>query len=184
MNSKLTFEEALAVARGENLEEYREKAALRKRILEASQKYVDSPVDGWPKIKINWDVSKGSQRHCFDGVSIEEFSKYHPSGLLLGYVELKEFDNKLCHFSRRDTGELWELGSPSKLAYLIVYLSEGHPISPPVPKPVDKGEIILMGGHHRYAIAKAIGEDKIPICIYPEHKSRIDERINVKWKHA
>ena len=117
-------------------------------------------------------------------MSEQEFLKYHPEGLYLGDVTLQEFDKKLCHFSRRDEGELWELGSQNKLAYLIVYLSEGLPISPPVAKPTDNNEVILIGGHHRYAIAKSIGENDMPICVCPEHKSRVNEIINVKWKHT
>jgi ParB-like chromosome segregation protein Spo0J len=80
--------------------------------------------------------------------------------------------------------ELWELGCSAKLARLIVYLSESRPISPPLVKPVDDGEVILQGGHHRYAIEKVINEKEIPIHIEPEYKSKIDERLSVRWANA
>jgi len=181
MNKKLTFDEMLAVQRGESLEEYRNEKILRARIYDESQKYIGAPVQRWPKIKFNWDIEEGSQRFCFDGNSIEEFNKYYPEGLKLGYVSLNDFDKKLCHYSRRDGDELWQLGSESKLAHLIVYLSEGQPISPPVPKPTYNEEVILIGGHHRYAIAKVLGEENIPICVCPEHIVGIKQRLNVEW---
>lgn len=88
----------------------------------------------------------------------------------MGTVALSSLDEKLCHFSRRDEGDLWESGSAGNLAYLIVYLSEKRPISPPLVKPHIMGEVMLQGGHHRYAIAKEINEKYIPIYIQPKHK--------------
>ncbi|VAW78682.1 hypothetical protein MNBD_GAMMA13-1653 [hydrothermal vent metagenome] len=181
MSNELTFEETLAVMRGENLEEYRKEASLKAKIRDESEALIDSPINQWPQIKINWDISVESQGFCFDGVSEKDFNENHPEGLLLGYVSLEDFDKKLCHYSRRDEGELWELGCQRKLAYLIVYLSEGRPISPPVVKPVENGEVIFIGGHHRYAVAKAIGENKIPIYVCPENKLGIDKIVNVEW---
>ncbi|VAW51400.1 hypothetical protein MNBD_GAMMA05-99 [hydrothermal vent metagenome] len=184
MNEKLTYEEHLAVLQGKNLEQYRIESSTRSRIYDEAQKYIELPVNKWPEINMNWDVSIEGQRYCFDGMSKQEFLKYYPDNLCLGTVMLHDFDKKLCHFSRRDGSELWELGSQTKLAFLIVYLSENLPISPPVAKPTDNNEVIFTGGHHRYAVAKSIGEGNIPICVCPEHKSGIDEIINVTWKHA
>lgn len=180
-SGEMTFDEACAVMRGKDLQEYRKKKELRHRIDSESQKYMLAPVSDWPTIKINWDVSINSQRFSLDGVSLEDFQKFYPQGFCLGWVALDAFDRILCHFSRRDDGELWKVGFQSRLAYLIVYLSEGRPISPPLAKPLPSKEIILCGGHHRYAIAKAIGESEIPIHVDPEHKEEFDSLIKVKW---
>jgi hypothetical protein len=182
MPDDMTTDEWLAVLRGEDLESHRKERAFRERICSKTEQYRNTPVGSWPKIEINWDVTQESQRFSFDGQTKEQFEAYYPEGLCLGYVELAEFDKGLCHFSRRDEGELWEVGFQSKLAFLLVYLSEGCPISPPVAKPTDNGELILIGGHHRYAIAKAIGEKTIPIYVCPEHKSEVDKRVAVEWK--
>lgn len=171
----------LALLRGEDLFEYRKQKLIRERIRKSAKKYRKAPVENWPKIVMNWDVSPESQRFSFDGQSKKEFDDYYPQGLCLGYVQLHEFDKVLCHYSRRDEGELWKVGDDSKLAYLIVYLSEGGSISPPVVKPLDNGEVIFTGGHHRYAIAKVIGEKRIPIYVCPEHKLEVGKRVTVEW---
>ena len=166
MTENLTLEEILAVQRGEDLEEFRKERALRIRIMNEAEKYLNAPVEKWPPIKFNWDISSTSQRFSIDGQSQEEFVENFPDGFFLGYVELAEIDKKLCHYSRRDDGELWKVGFPDRLAYLIIYLSEGRPISPPLVKPLDSGEVILQGGHNRYAIAKVVNEHEIPYTCY------------------
>ncbi len=122
-----------------------------------------------------------SQRFTLDGVTPSQFDDLYPDGFLLGYVSLTEFDAVLHHYSRRGDGELWEVGNASSLSYLIAYLSEGRPISPPLVKPVIDGEVILQGGHHRYAVAKEIGVDTFPIHVNRSDKSEIDKRVTVNW---
>ena len=169
---------------GETLEEYRAKLLLSKRLSKESKKYIDTPSSEWPPIEFNWDLSRESQRHSLDGERLSTFGEYYPAGFLRGFIALQDLDQRLCHYSRRDEGELWEVGSKDKLARLIVYLSEGRPISPPLVKPLGNGEIIFNGGHHRYAIAKEIREDVIPIHIQPEYQERIDEILHVRWEDA
>ena len=184
MSEKLNFEETLAVLNGEDLEEYRKEKALRVQINEELPLYINTERSNWPAIKFNWDLSVSSQRFSLDGSTQAEFNKNYPEGFLLGFVGLKELDAILCHHSRRDDGELWELGCSHKLAFLIVYLSKGHPISPPLVKPLESGEIIFHGGHHRYAIAKELGELIVPIHAEPKFKGEIDSLLNVNWKNA
>jgi hypothetical protein len=167
---------------GETLEEYRVKQALFQRISKESEKYINAPSSWWPAIKVNWDLSREGQRHSLDGESQKGFEKCYPLGFVVGFITLKEFDRKLCHYSRRNEGELWEVGSKEKLARLIVYLSEGRAISPPLVKPLENGEVTFNGGHHRYAIAKEIGETIIPIHVEPEYQSRIDKVLSVRWE--
>lgn len=169
---------------GQDIGEYRAEKALRIRISEGSQKYVGKPSSEWPEIFLNWDLSKEGQRYSLDGSNKNNFAEHYPEGFLLGYVNLEEFDKKLCKYSRRDERELWEVGFEGKLAYLIVYLSENRKISPPLIKPLETGEVIFNGGHHRYAIAKEIGVETIPIHIQPESKAEIDAILNVEWKNA
>ena len=181
MRENLTTQEALAVQIGEDLGEFRKECALKTRIRNEAKKYLNTPVEKWPPIKFNWDILSTSQRFSIDGQSQEEFVENYPGGFFLGYVELAEIDKVLCHYSQRDVGELWTLGSPCRLAYLIVYLSEGRPISPPLVTPLNSGEVTLQAGHHRYAIAKAVNEHEIPIYVIPEHKTQLDNLIIVQW---
>jgi hypothetical protein len=97
-------------------------------------------------------------------------------------VQLKKFDARLCHFSRRDTTEdLWSLGAKSKLAYIIAYVSNGLPISPPLVKPLKEQELIFQGGHHRYAAAKAAGVETIPFYVEPCNRGAVGDIVSVQW---
>ncbi|TMM47059.1 transcriptional regulator [Colwellia ponticola] len=178
---KLSTVELHTLIDGEDPIDAKKQAALRARISKEAEQYIDSPVILWPDIIFNWDVSLESQRFSLDGVTQGDFKEYYPDGFIFGYVSLSEFDKILCHYSRIDDGELWELGSKYSLANLIVYLSEGRAISPPLVKSVDNGEVIFQGGHHRYAIAKVTGVDVFPIHVQRCNKAEIDKRVNVDW---
>lgn len=161
--------------------EDRKERAMRQSICADSHKYLWVPVSEWPPIVLKWDISKESQRFSKDGLSPEEFNKWYPHGFCLGYVALSEFDMRLCFFSRRKDRELWKIGDPYKLAHLIGYLAEGRPISPPLATPMTSQEIVIEGGHHRYAIAKAIGESEIPVYVTPRKKSDLASLLRVQW---
>ena len=171
----------LVVMRGKELKGYSRERALRRRIEIDSQRYLEAPISEWPPIVFNWDLSRESQRFSKDCVSSEEFYKSYPEGFCLGSVGLADFDQRLCYFSQRKDRELWAIGDPFKLAYLIVYLSEGRPISPPFVRPLSNREIVIEGGHHRYAVAKAIGETEIPVYVTPRHKRDLDTLLSVTW---
>lgn len=179
------MDKLLADNSGETLEVYRANKILRSKISAKASQYIEIDSSGWPPITFNWDLSKEGQRFSLDGENELSFETHYPEGFILGRVKLNALDKKLCHFSRRDEGELWNVGCKSRLAYLIVYLSEQRPISPPILKPHIENEIMLQGGHHRYAIAKEIGEEYLPIYIEPKYKKQIDSIIRVDWsKHV
>lgn len=180
-DNDLDFDEVLAEISGQSIEEYRAEVKLREHLFDKSQKYIETDVEHWPKIIFNWNINSNGQRFSLDGMSIDEFNECCPEGFCLGYVDLKEFDKYLCHYSRRDEGELWTVGCQSKLARLIVYLSEARPIAPPLVKPLDNRELILQGGHHRYALAKVVGLKRIPIHVEPLYKDRISRLLSISW---
>lgn len=156
---------------------------LRDRIRRESDAFVGTPSTSWPLITMNWDIRPGSARFALDGFSQADYDKYYPKGLLAGQVALKEIDKILCHFSRRDEGELWEVGAQHKLAYLIIYLSEGRPITPPLIKPHSTylDQVMITGGHHRYAIAKEVEEESLPIYVEPCDKAAMDKLLTINW---
>ncbi|MEL0619352.1 ParB N-terminal domain-containing protein [Psychrobacter proteolyticus] len=177
----MDMDEVFAAIAGETLEVYQDKYKLRSRILSEASQYIETDSSDWPPITFNWDLSKEGQRFSLDGENELSFKTHYPEGFILGKVELEILDKKLCHFSRRDKGELWTLGRKNSLAYLIVYLSQNRPISPPLVKPHLMGEVILMGGHHRYAIAKEIGEKSIPIYVEPKYRKEIEKIMEIDW---
>ncbi|OAI23911.1 hypothetical protein A1356_16770 [Methylomonas koyamae] len=184
INLETIMDQILAENAGQSIEEYRAEKTLRNRISEIAKGYIGKQSSEWPQIHFNWDVSAEGRRYSLDGASQKKFEKHYPEGFLLGQVVLAEFDRKLCHYSRRDEGEIWEVGFQDKLAFLIVYLSENRKISPPLVKPLETGEVIFNGGHHRYAIAKEIGEKELPIYVQPKYKSEIEAILNIEWKNA
>lgn len=182
-NQPLSLVEKLAVLRGRDLAEFRAIAELQRRISVESEKYLKSPVSEWPKIELHWDLSRESQRYSLDGNTKEEFDRRYPLGFCLGNVLLQDLDDRLCAFNHRTEAQLWEVGNPFSLAKLIIYLSEGRPISPPAVQVINRNEIFFLGGNHRYAVAKAIGETKLPIYVEPEHKEAIDSLLSINWEH-
>lgn len=147
-----------------------------------SENYLNLPPDQWPAIKFNWDTSDEGMRYTVDGFSIEKFREEYPKAFRLGEVSLTDFDQKLCRYNRRDCNEeLWDLGFPSKLAFLIAYLHRGLPITPPLVFVTEQNEFMFRGGHHRYAAAKASQLAKIKIYVEPEHVSAVENLVEVSW---
>lgn len=146
-----------------------------------ADKVYNTEPDVWgEQVKFNWDYQVKSQRFCFD-MNQKKFEESYPNGLILGFMSLKEFDKYLCHYSRRDEGELWKVGSTYGLAKMIIYLTDGNPIVPPVIKPVENNEVIFQGGHLSYAVAKASGQDLIPLYALPEHVEKLNQFMKINW---
>lgn len=183
MDDEIDTDELFASIEGIPVDVYRKQRAFINNIRAKAEKVRNLPPEKWPEIKINWDLSRESQRFCLDGVKKEEFEEYYPNGFSTYWVCLDGFDNVLGNYSRRDDGELWSVGCQSKLAAMIIYLSEGHPISPPKASYVkETNKIILSGGHHRYAVAKAIGEEEIPICVDEENRIEVERLLGSHYK--
>jgi hypothetical protein len=180
-----SYEEMLAHIEGEDLAEFRRRQIERADLWAEAQEYKDLPPSQWPPLLFNWDLTPEGQRFALDGVKPDAFLEQYPQGLTVGWVALAEFDRVLCHFSRRDTeAELWQLGSRSTLASVIAYLRRGLPITPPLVRPVDYREVILQGGHHRYAVAKAISLVQLPILAVKENCAGISAIVSVRWVDA
>lgn len=166
---------------GITVEEYRAQVALNISLHAEGASYDGLPACEWPQLTFNWDFTRKGQRFGFDGVRSQEFQDRYPDGLQLGYMSLVAFDQQLAHFSRRDTPEeLWSLGCRFKLAKTIAYIRRGYAITPPIAGPMGK-EVILKGGHHRYAIAKAVQLDTIPFLVAPDDVKAIENLLDVNW---
>lgn len=177
------LEEIFAAQSGDDLEPYNRNVKQHKRLSLEAERYIDLPPDEWPRLSFNWDLSTESQRFSLDAVNLNKFQSSYPEGFLIGWVDLNEFDAKLCNFSRRDgIHELWEeFGPKSIMANIIAYLANGLPISPPLVKPANDHEIIIQGGQHRYAAAKVTGVALIPIYVKPCDREAISDIVPVRW---
>ncbi len=177
----MTTRELLRTLGGECIEQVRADIALENRIESISRGYVDKPVEDWPELEFCWDFSVESQRFAFDGMSPNDAKALEAYDLICGLVRLDQFDGKLCVRSSKSKQEFWSVGDKSKLAYLIVYLSENRPVTPPYIVPLENGEIFIEGGNHRYAVAKQLDLSQFPIYVSREHKEAIEQLLDIEW---
>ena len=173
---------------GFDLEEMRAERAVRELVRNESEAYLSLMPESWPPITWNWDFSAKAQRYVHDGASPRNFAASHPSGLRLGWVRIEQFDAKLSHFNRRDgLGELWEVGDQRKLAEAIAYGRQGRPLTPPMVAPLgtekaeSATEVYLVGGNHRYTVAKFSGVVDLPIYVDPEVADAVAAIVPVRW---
>jgi hypothetical protein len=176
---------------GFDLEEMRAERVVRASVQEEAEGYFGLLPDAWPALNWNWDFSAKGQRYVYDGMPPPGFAAAHPAGLRLGWVRVDQFDARLTHFNRRNgLGELWELGSQSKLAEAIAYCRQGHPLTPPgvAPARTENGEVAtevcLVGGNHRYTVAKFSGLANLPIYVDPRLADAVAAIVPVRWADA
>lgn len=178
---KMTTRELLRTLEGECIEKVRSDIELENRIDGICKSYIDKPVEDWPAVKFCWDLSVESQKFAFDGMSPTDAEELKTDELICGLVSLNQFDGKLCASSSKSKQEFWTIGDKHKLAYLIAYLSESRPLTPPYVVPQENGEIYIYGGNHRYAVAKQLDLKKIPIYVSIKHKYTMEKLLNVEW---
>jgi hypothetical protein len=182
MNNPRTIQEALAELEGTSLEEHRREEAHKAMIRARGENFRLRPPSEWPQLAFNWDLSQGSQYYVYDACKYEEFARLHSDGLALGYVDLSEFDARLCHFNRRhNLDELWKRGNASKLCYVLAHLEAGLPITPPLVSVVPEG-LCFAGGNHRYSAAKFSGEMLLPIYVESANVKAVQALVNITWK--
>ncbi|KJF97445.1 hypothetical protein UB34_13105 [Photobacterium leiognathi] len=179
----MTTRELLRTLGGECIEKVRADIALEKRIKNTSESYIDKPVEDWPELEFRWDFFVESQRFAFDGMSPNDAKALETEtyDLICGFVSLEQFDRKLCARSSKSKQEFWSIGDKGKLAYLIVYLSEKRPVTPPYIVPLENGEILIEGGNHRYAVAKQWDLSQLPIYVSRKHKKAIEQLLDIEW---
>lgn len=177
-----SYEELMAELDGISPEEFRKEYEIRTRLTAAGEKYRRALPSEWPLLKFNWDLRPESRRFALDGKKPHEFAEDYPAGFGLGNVLVADFDQALCHFNRRDDlQDLWDCGFESSLCYILAYLEEGLPITPPLVALTPSNELCFHGGNHRYAAAKFSGLVTIPIYTEPHNMSGIDKLVSVSW---
>lgn len=185
------LDQLLCEQHGFDLGEMCAERVVREGVQEEAEAYLGLMPEAWPELAWRWDFSAKAQRYVYDGISPPNFATAHPEGLRLGWVHVDDFDAKLCHFNRRNgLGELWEVGDQRKLAEAIAYCRQGHPLTPPMVAPVrmENGEkateVYLVGGNHRYTVAKFSGLVELPIYVDPELADAVAALVPVRWADA
>jgi len=173
---------------GFDLEEMRAERVVREGVREEAEAYLRLMPEKWPALNWNWDFSAKAQRYVFDGMPPPRFTAAYPAGLRLGWVQVVPFDAKLSNFNRRNgLDELWALGDQGKLAEAIAYIRRRHPLTPPMVAPVQIAggpaarEVYLVGGNHRYTVAKFSGLVDLPIYVDRKHAAEVSAIVPVRW---
>jgi hypothetical protein len=182
MSCARTTAELLATIKGVPLEEFRAEAKRRERIRAVGEKLTKLPPTQWPALIFDWDCSLAAQHYVYDGSAPKDFAARHADGLVLGVASIAEIDSRLCKHNRRDDlDELWACGDASKLSFLLAYLQEGLPITPPLVS-VANNELCIAGGNHRYTAAKFSGQKLIPIYVERTMTSAVAALVRVDWR--
>ncbi|WP_019030199.1 hypothetical protein [Colwellia piezophila] len=142
--------------------------------------YQDIPINKWPPFEVLWDESLENVRFYGDGYSIESVKTRHPEGLKIADVELSELDKKLFHMNRQRVDEFWDVGLKSKKSDVIKHWMAQEKMTPcKLCIHDNQMEIILGGGNHRLAVARAKALKVIPVLFDPIDEVGLCNIINL-----
>lgn len=175
-HASYTSSELLNVLRSRPIDKLHEK----NRIRELSMQYMDLPVEDWPSIKVEWDLSEKSQYYSADGFSEQSFTNSYGEPLSIAWIKMMDLDNALHGASIRKKNETWSVGCKAKVAHLIRHCVEGKPLTPAHIQP-HKGlnALTIVGGHHRLAVCRALELELVPVLVEKKLEADLKAIINV-----
>ena len=153
------------------------------RVREGMKQFLNMPIADWPTFKVQWDYKLESQRFAWDNDwdGLTGFLQDYPEGVKLFEVDLANLDSKLLRSSLQTKDEFWEVECTDKKAKIIFEWNEGKRLTPPLIVPCDDGlHLVVGGGNHRLAVARAHGERCVPILVLPKDVSMIRTILNVR----
>lgn len=168
-----TRTQAPALLRGETPPD----PAEENRKSKVERKLLRKPVAEWPPFAPLWDYEPGNFHRSADGCSAAKFRGAYSNGLILAEVDLIELDAALIENSRRTAQEVWGVGADDKVARAIRHWSEGGVMTPAMVQPQTIGEIIIVGGNNRLAVARAKGVGRVPVLFEPGHLPSMQAKL-------
>ena len=155
--------------------------AEKERIFEMKEQYRDLPIQDWPDFTIRWSLEKADQHYAFDGLDPESFFEEYPAGLrVVESVKIAELDDRLHRVSRQYPNEFWEIGWTGSKAEIILHFVENRALTPPLVC-IHSGTLLCIGGgNQRLAVARAKGEEVIPILVKPLEYNKVIDILNRK----
>lgn len=177
----VSYEELLIEMSGEDVNEWKRHKKIIQKLEVVADALLDLPIDQWPEININWDLSKESMRFALDGLSASKFRQSYPDVLIVRWVELDKLNNVLCSFNKRSVEETWNVGFKDKLARVIAWVSDGNPLTP-IYISINEAlgdKLKLEGGNHRYAMLNAKKISPIPVLLRKSEESIISSIIKL-----
>jgi hypothetical protein len=169
----ITPEELLEMSRTDlTYEDVKAHFAERARINALAEQIIGEPVDRWPTFEVTWTTDPTLHYWTFDGED--------PESVNLGElkprtdVPLASIDAALTRWWQRRADEVWTVGDPRKAARIIVRWSEGLPMTPAMLAPTaDFKNLVIAGGNHRLAVARAKGATVVPILMKSEQEGEV-----------
>lgn len=146
-------------------------------------KYIGTDANEWPKLDINWDLNQDNFHLSLDGVSADKFTEDYSEGLLIGKTLIEDIYENLFYNSKiRDCNDFWKLCAKGKACGIIGRCLAKKPITPPMITPYN-GTLIIVGGNHRFNVARLSGAIEIYFITPKESQNEFIEILpSVAWK--
>jgi hypothetical protein len=151
---------------------------------EEASNYLYVPLQNWPSFKVQWSLTREEQYYALDSYRPESFAEDYPEGLhLIHGIALRVLDLCLCAISRQTPDEFWTVGIPGKKARVIADFIAGKALTPPLIRVCEPMCLLVAGGNQRLAVARAKGEDTVPILVPPEEAELVQELLGISLKY-
>ncbi|PXA03904.1 hypothetical protein DDZ13_09700 [Coraliomargarita sinensis] len=155
--------------------------AEKQRIFEMKEQYRDLPIKDWPDFTVRWSLEKADQHYAFDGLDPESFFEEYPEGLrVIESVKIAELDDRLHSVSRQHPDEFWKIGWVGSKAEIILHFVENKALTPPLVCIHNGNLLYIGGGNQRLAVARAKGEEAIPILVKPSEYDKVIDILNCR----
>jgi hypothetical protein len=175
----LTSAEALEMLQTNiSYEEVKVRSAERARINRLAEKVEGTPLAEWPPFDVVWQLDPAQFYFVFDGA---EPGSVRPDKLrMLNDVPIAKIDSVLTPYWHRRADEVWSVGDARKAARVIVHWSEGRAMTPAIVAPTeDHSQLVIPGGNHRLAVARAGGIVRVPVLYRVEHEKPVLKLLGV-----
>ncbi|MBJ3590222.1 hypothetical protein JGC56_03460 [Salmonella enterica subsp. enterica serovar Saintpaul] len=146
-------------------------------------KYKGMTAEKWPKLYIEWDLKPENFHHSLDGEDADSVSQNYKNGFSIGKASTKDIYGKL--FSNcivRDSNDFWAVCDKRKACGVLGRWKEKELITPPLIKP-HNDTLIIVGGNHRFNVARLAGAEAITFITPTEYMDEINSIIpTVSWQ--
>ncbi|MEQ5184501.1 hypothetical protein ABN222_08230 [Providencia alcalifaciens] len=144
--------------------------------------YEGRPSKDWPKLNVRWNLNKTDFYRSLDGENTESIEQHYPNGFFVATALTKDIHDNLCYASKVfDSNDFWSVCNVRKACGVIGRWMNNELITPPVIVPFEN-TLVLVGGNHRFNVARLAGEKYITFIVPSEKKDETSLIIpNLSW---
>ncbi|MEM8351241.1 hypothetical protein Q4R91_12140 [Morganella morganii] len=149
---------------------------------EVGSKYKGKNAKEWPEFNIQWDLTPDNFYLSLDGESAESVSESYNKGFSLGKVATNDiYENLFYNCKLTNSEDFWSTCIASKACGVLGRWLKNELITPPLIKPYE-GNLLIIGGNHRFNVARLAGAEIIYFITPYECKDEIIAIIpSVVW---